>query len=141
MANPNEVKAAIDDLGSGQPVKTDDQFNKPTSIQKHEDCYTRILDAYTDNLERTLKRKLRYKRLVFWFSYLLLILVCIFIAIILTKNYRDLTQAVTVIIPAIVSFLTVFIVIPKVITEYLFNADEEKYMSEIIKNIQSYDKK
>ncbi len=37
------------------------------------------------------------------------------------------------------TYITAIIVIPKHITEYLFNSDEEKYMSEVMKIIVEYD--
>lgn len=56
------------------------------------------------------------------------------------KPLTGVAEWCSIAVPALVSFLTIFFVIPKVITEYLFNSEEEKYMSEIIKNIQNYDK-
>ncbi len=46
---------------------------------------------------------------------------------------------VSVLIGTFVSFLTVFIVVPHTIAKYLFNTDEEKYMTDIIKSIQVHD--
>lgn len=41
---------------------------------------------------------------------------------------------------ALGSLLGTYILIPKMITGYLFNEKEEKYLSEIIGKIQDYDK-
>lgn len=62
------------------------------------------------------------------------------ILLILKKPLTGIAEWCSIVVPALAAFLTVFLVIPKVVTEYLFNAEEEKYMSEIIRNIQNYDK-
>lgn len=40
---------------------------------------------------------------------------------------------------ALGSLATIYLTIPKIISNYLFNKDEEKYMCEIVKNIQGHD--
>ena len=52
------------------------------------------------------------------------------------KSIIDLLAAL---VPSLVSLITSFIVIPKVIAKYLFNIKEENSMVEIIKSLQSYD--
>ena len=139
-----DILRALNQL-HGDKVKSDNQFNKPTPKDDHEQAYTKILDAYADNIHRTLKTKRLFKAMVFWLAFALLALVFILLVFLLVwsiwkKPFTGVKEWCTVIIPALVSFLTVFFVIPKIITKYLFNSEEEKYMSEIIKNIQSYDK-
>lgn len=51
-------------------------------------------------------------------------------------NYFELLEKQT----GTVSFASVFIVLPKIIAEYLFNTSDEKNMVDIIKNMQEYDK-
>lgn len=123
-----------------EPENNDDEFNSEKNIIEHEKLYTDILSAYTESLKITLKRKLFYKKCVFWLSYALL---CIFpagfICLVFKYDFKSLVEWCSLIIPVLISFLTVFIVIPHVITQYLFNAEEEKYMSDVIKHIQDYD--
>ena len=145
MGNKTNVKLALAELSDDGIVKSDCQFNAPTQKDNHETTYTKILDAYAENIEETLKKKRFYKTMVFWLAYVLLAGVfLLFFGLLIwsirTKPFTGIKEWCTVIIPALVSFLTVFFVNPKVITEYLFNSEEEKYMSEIIKNIQNYDK-
>lgn len=54
---------------------------------------------------------------------------------------KDLILAnyLSLILPELLTFFTSFMVIPKIITNYLFNKDEEKYMSQIISNTQKFD--
>ena len=39
-----------------------------------------------------------------------------------------------------VALITVFIVLPKIMTKYLFDTEEEKNIYSIVKQIQDYDK-
>lgn len=134
--NPTDLTVSLEGT---PPVKTDEGFNK--NRQEHEASYTTILSAYSTDLEDTLTKKRQYKSVVFWLSFALLCLFPLLLIVVLffSNRYEDLYKACLAIIPTLISFLTVFIVIPKVITEYLFNSEEEKYMSDIIKNIQDYD--
>ena len=129
-------------LVGSKPVETDYDFNFSENKKRHEKSYTNILEGYENNITITLKRKLTYKTIVFWVSIALL---CVFPALLIWsfffREVSSMKDACIEILPLLISFLTVYIVIPKVITEYLFNAEEEKYMSDIIKNIQDYDKK
>ena len=141
MSNNADFREAIGDLNPKMGVKNDGQFNENLNKESHELSYTRILNAYTRDLEKTLKRKRLYKSMVFWLSYTLLLGVSVLLVVMLfTKNPNSIIEWCAVVIPVIMSFLTIFIVIPQIITQYLFNAEEEKYMSEVIQNIQNYDK-
>lgn len=138
----------IDSLSGTRSYESDAEFNIDV-VSNHEKCYTDILRAYSENLEKTLVRKLFYKKCIFWLSFALLIIfpILILAVIIIIAGFQyygcyiNMAEWCSIIIPALISFLTVFIVIPKVITQYLFNSNEEKYMSDIIKHIQDYDKK
>ena len=133
------AETAIQGLASSQKVDSDKDFNELT--KQHENSYTQILKAYTTDLEKTLKTKRLYKHFVFWLAFVFLVVSFLFfgIMIIISLKLENLERTILAIIPVIISFLTIFIVIPHIITEYLFNLEEEKYMSEIIKNIQIYD--
>lgn len=140
-----DVQEQIADLSSSNKKEVDDEgFFVPSPKDKHETSYTAILDAYADNIKETLKIKRSYKTWVFWLTFILLAGVSLFpillLVIAIFWKPANLAEWCTVVLPVLISFLTVFIVIPEVITKYLFNSEEEKYMSEIIKNIQNYDK-
>lgn len=145
MSNNTKVQEALAELSDDKLVESDKQFNRPSPKAEHETAYTKILDAYAHNIEETLKKKRRFKSMIFWLSFCLLVgvfllLIALLIILLFKKPFSGIAEWCSIVIPALVSFLTVFVVIPKVITEYLFNSEEEKYMSEIIKNIQNYDK-
>ncbi len=139
--NPNELTRS---LTEAEPEKSDDAFNKENNKSEHELTYTEILGAYSRNIKETLEQKRTYKKAIFWLSFVLLCLFTLAIIALIVFSFLSqstLVERISLIVPGLVSFLTVFIVIPHVITQYLFNADEEKYMSDIIKHIQDYDKK
>lgn len=52
----------------------------------------------------------------------------------------DVKNYIVPFITAISSFLTVFIVIPKIIAKYLFDNSEEAVMQKMITSIQDYDR-
>lgn len=146
MSNDPHFEKMLNDLSkrSGKEIETDSEFNTPTPKDDHDNAYTAILAAYADNLRKTMQSKRTFKRWFFWTSCFLLVgvfllLVCV-IWLAAKKPAADILEWCSAVLPALGSFLTVFIVIPKIIAEYLFNLEEEKYMSEIIKNIQDYDK-
>ena len=49
-------------------------------------------------------------------------------------------EIITSIISSMVALITVFIVLPKIMTKYLFDTEEEKNIYSIVKQIQDYDK-
>lgn len=136
---------ALTQLDNTEKVSSDVQFNYDTPRARHDESYTAILDAYTESVRDNLKKKSTYKSITFWIScaflvIIFLLMVFILIYLVCKKSFTGVAQWCAIVVPALASFLTVFIVIPKVITKYLFNSEEEKYMSEIIKNLQDYDK-
>lgn len=55
------------------------------------------------------------------------------------KKEFDINSLIAL-VTASATLVSTLLIIPTKITEFLFNRDEEKNMSEIIKNIQDYDK-
>ena len=100
--------------------------------------YGRILSSYENHIAKTLKFKRTYKHFVFWIS--LSILVITFIAFFCVSLFaREVFDSLRFTVSSLISLVTIFIVIPQIISRYLFNKDEEKYMCEIVKNIQKHD--
>lgn len=117
------------------------------SMTKHSGEYDKLLSAYTSHIEKTLTSKRRMK---FWF-YLISIIVLIvstltlIICVIYTidginNSNLGLLDYIPSCATALLSFLTVYIVIPKIIAKYLFNSHEEDVMKDIVTSIQEYDK-
>lgn len=108
---------------------------------EHGKLYTRLLKIYVDNIGNTLERKRILKEQFYHLCEFILAFTC---AVFFIMIFFMLTGVVPVdniiaIIGTFVSFLTVFIVIPHTVATYLFNTEEEKYMTDIIKSVQDHD--
>ena len=69
------------------------------------------------------------------------IMLLVFIIVLLIAAVKKNTlHIVTTLIASTASFASVFIVLPKIIAQYLFNTSDERNMADIIKNMQEYDK-
>lgn len=128
---------ALKDLG----IKDSD------SLSRHSENYDDILKNYTNHVSETLKSK-RNMKLAFFIVALstmgltvLSIAACVIIIAINAQNESfDVQDYIVPVVSALVSFLTTFIVIPKIIAEYLFNSNEDSVMKDIVSSIQDYDK-
>ncbi len=65
----------------------------------------------------------------------------VMIVLIFKFSSLEMTKWLAAIIPLMISFLTVFIVIPKIITNYLFDKDEENHMLELLKVLIEHDRR
>lgn len=121
-------------------------------VLKHQKKYTHLLSMYTNTTRINLYVKIIFKIIFFVTT------ICIWIYMIhlfklsfdsgldmIIAHETDLDHIKSIIdllaalVPSLVSLITSFIVIPKVIAKYLFNIKEENSMVEIIKSLQSYD--
>jgi len=116
------------------------------SMKNHNDFYDELLKNYVDNSKKALECKLKLKKIFFWLCMVILIIssICVIafplIAIFCTSFNNDIANFITICVTSVISFLTSFLVLPKIIAEYLFNNEEEKNMVQIISSIQDYDK-
>lgn len=103
-------------------------------LDERNKIYTQILDNYSKYLEETLnKNKVSKKYLINLMIIVLVLIIGAFIIISFIGNHLA-------IISAFISLVSAIIVIPTKTVEYLFNPQETQQISEIIKNIQNYDK-
>lgn len=103
-------------------------------LDERNKIYTQILDNYSKYLEETLnKNKVSKKYLINLMIIVLVLIIGAFIIISFIGNHLA-------IISAFISLVSAIIVIPTKIVEYLFNPQETQQISEIIKNIQNYEK-
>lgn len=113
--------------------------NDELSMRSHNESYTKILAGYSNTLEENLTAKCDYKKWFFWCCIGILFSV----AMTLIGSVQHLTFAIQNVISIVsaisVAFIASFMIIPKIITNYLFNLNEEKNMMEIIQNIQKHD--
>lgn len=148
--NSPEIKTVlINGLSSSNKIKNDDDLRQTDigSLGRHISDYDNILRNYANHVDKTLKHK-RTMKIIFFgisvftmFSCILIVGLCIFH---LLKNILDdgfdILDYIAPTVTAITSFLTVYIIIPKIIAKYLFNSKEDDAMKNIIASIQDYDK-
>lgn len=123
--------------GSYKEPKSD--FNKRSS------AYTRIITSYGEDLSEKLEQNRRQKEQVFQICILILALVFILWAIVLLAcMFNPLKYSIQSIIAlltaTVIPFLTSFIVLPEIITKYLFNHEEESALVKILISLLEYDK-
>ena len=127
-------------VNSDEQLKNDDRYRMRERNRK----YSEILEAYTKNAKRVLLIKV-----IFRIAFLLVaigaligtfVMFCVTIWCILTKKVEAAyIETIVSILSAMVSLITVFIVLPKIMTKYLFDIEEEKNMYNVVKQIQDYD--
>ena len=126
---------ALDELESADSIDELPHNKKDEKeLDERNKIYTQILDNYSKYLEETLnKNKVSKKYLINLMIIVLVLIIGAFIIISFIGNHLA-------IISAFISLVSAIIVIPTKIVEYLFNPQETQQISEIIKNIQNYDK-
>lgn len=145
----NIIKELLDGISQSNQIKNDNDLRKQDikSLGQHTEDYDTILRNYSTHVEKTLCYKRRMKTVFFIMSIIIMVtcivLVCICIYNLLTniseKDYNVINYIAPT-ITSITSFLTIYIVIPKIIAQYLYDSKEETAMREIISSIQEYDK-
>lgn len=138
----HKIDGLLDMLGAANSIEKDADLDisDNDSMKFHNNQYDALLQAYVEKTKRTFDFKLHYAEL-FLSSVLeaLRVILAMFMICIFACAFGNMDK-LSLILPVCVSFLAAYIVIPQIITKYLFNEKEEQYMSEIIKNIQNFDK-
>ncbi len=131
-----DVQSPADEISD-----SDLQARDTANMIKHGELYTQLLDIYVSDIKVTLKSKRKLKEEFYDICVFLLIFTCTVFCLVVLLMILGIvpSDSVAISVGIIVSFLTVFIVIPHTITTYLFNTEEEKYMAEIIKSVQDHD--
>ena len=126
------------------PVTSDNNLVEldPEYLSHHNKDYSALLDIYIENARYSLQDKRRYKKIFYYSSLIVLasIIITLLISIIIAFTSKSSLQTIVTLITVATSFMTAFIVIPKTIAEFLFNTSDETNFTEIIKNMQNYDK-
>lgn len=138
----NIVKKIMEAKSIGAEISDENLYSNDTkNMIEHGKLYTRLLDIYVKNAEITLETKRRHKEEFYQLCEHILCVTCImFFSVIffmLTGTIKS--NDISVLLGTVISFLTVFVVVPKTIAKYLFNAEEEKYMTDIIQSVQNHD--
>lgn len=123
--------------------------NDVVSMEAHNESYTNILKAYSEELEGNIRFKNKCKGCFFYLCVGVMGSICIALIAVLgtitymTFKYQHLTFQINNIVAVAAAigtaFVSSFFIIPKIITKYLFNRNEEENMMNIIQNIQKHD--
>lgn len=151
MSSDEEViKRNMGYLKLGMEIDTDQALlrrSDTSSLSEHNTQYTELLKAYVNDFKENSSLKRKNKQIMFWIA--LILLIGITVAIIwfmyetlscLVNDKIDVLETLPGLITAIGTLLGTFKMIPQLITEYLFNKEEEKHLTDIISKIQEYDR-
>ena len=118
-----------------------------SSLSEHNKQYTELLKAYVEDFKKNSENKRKNKEKLFKIAKILLlfipiatIVLMLVILILLACNIVSILDAILELIAALSTLLGTFMTIPKMITKYLFNKDEENHLAQIIGKIQEYDR-
>lgn len=118
----------------------------------HDRLYSHLLYVYTEDVERNLKNKSLLKNIFFYTVMGVFLVTSLGGGFLFLKFFswvqnadhldtmKSIVSVVGVAIPTLSTMIVSLVKIPEIITKYLFNVQEEKYMKQIIKNLQDYDK-
>ena len=119
------------------------------AVAQHNESFTKILEAYSKNLNASSEQKILFKKVFFGLCCgillltFLMIVAVIFIVIYMIFRYQHLDFNIngihTILGVLAGAFLTTFIVLPYVISQYLFNTKEESNMMQIVNLIKEHD--
>lgn len=116
------------------------------AMTAHSAEYTKLLEEYIKNSKETSSQKRTFKNAFFWVAILTLCLsFLLFAGICVYFSVQDFSQIdvedFAGLVSSLVGLLSLYIIIPKIIAEYLFNVKEDKHMAKIVKSVQKYDAK
>lgn len=142
--NVNSIDQILNNISSYKEVNSDKELLRDSdtfSMKLHNRQYDELLSCYVCNTKDSFKAKQLYKKIFFWLSIGILVFIVILLifttVVCIFKKFE--VSVIGILIPVATSFLTVFIVIPQLITKYLFNEMEEENMSKMVGNIQQMD--
>lgn len=154
--NKNKIKEAFvegqsEELPEDENLKSQAIRNKvgiehSKSMTDHSKQYTDLLQGYIDRTSESAKQKKTFKQIFFCVAISTLISsFCLFIGIIIyvvKSKFNDIDATVlSGLASALVGVLSLYIIIPKIIAEYLFNIKEDESMARVVESIQTYDEK
>lgn len=123
------------------------QKSDTTNLSAHNKQYTLLLQSYINYFNVTSKDKRKNKKILFTISMILLvgipvvtILIMLIILYCLATDKIDVFESLPELIATLSTLFGTFIIIPKMITKYLFNKKEDDHLANIISKIQEYDK-
>lgn len=132
------VRSMFMEVDPSQQVTADDELNE--NKNKRSQLYSKILNDYADYLHDTFIAKKRYKLITYIVVISILVsITAVTMILFFMHSSFEMKEWLSIAIPLMISFLTVFIVIPQIITNYLFDKDEESHLTELITILKDID--
>lgn len=114
------------------PYQTAEQYKRDKDI-------TRLLSEYVDNYASKSKNNRDYRKHILYFTLTIIGILCFALILLIWVSALTDNDNITLYIGSFVSLVGLPIGVLKVITEYVFPKDEEKYINRIVKSIQKND--
>lgn len=139
-------------INEGTPTKVNDENLESTFINnirtdpgyaERNNMYSELLELYVHRYDKKEKTKGRYKCaffVVIMVVFVAVIMLCGFIIIYTVSRTEHITAAdAGALIGSMAGIISTFIIIPKIIAEYLFPLNEESNMIDLVKSMQLND--
>lgn len=146
----NLISKNLERIRGIQQVKSDNELlynSDMSSLSEHNYQYTLLLCAYVQDFLENSAKKRKHKEDMFQIAkemlrYVPVATLCFAVVTLICLVYDtiDALEAMPGVCVALSTLLGTFMVIPKMITKYLFNKREEEHLKEIIGKIQEYDR-
>ena len=140
----------LENFNKFQSVGSDESLmhgSDVSNLSEHNEQYTALLKAYVKDFEKNSKNKRENKQDLFIIAKILLVGVPVFAFLYMAATIYflacdkiDVLETLPGLVTALSSLLGTFMVVPQMITKYLFNKKEEENLAKIISQIQEYDK-
>lgn len=135
----NELYEEVDDV---TPINNEytAKINEP--LDERDKAYTKLVEAYQKYYTKKSEANLGLRPLFMKLSFILLFVLvgaCISVGVVGFFILDDALAVLVSIVSSIASITTSVLVLPKIIAEYLFPKNEDKYLKEIIKIFKDSD--
>lgn len=144
MADSNSLQ----NLNNFTNISNDDQLKNSDckNMMGRNNDYSDMLKYYTKHTKRVLYLKFIFRCIFLGISICIIVASMIMFRHVLYSAVNggidsSKIESMVPLLSSLVSFITVFIVLPKIMTQYLFDKEEEKNMYNLVKQIQEYDQK
>ncbi len=126
-------------------AKNEDSYNEFVATRRlttneRDKLFNYFLDAYTESFEDKSSQKIKLKKYFFiliMIIFFIIILMPVFVIIFFSQQ-NHLANFIVTIVGSFIELFTAFLVLPKIIAEYLFNKEEDNNMVTIIEKMQMY---
>ncbi len=136
----NKIGKKYSNYNSDEELQRDDRLR----MKERNEKYSEILSLYTSDVKKVLWTKFIFRIIFLVVSLAALIgtfaVFCVVLWWLIHKNVNvGYLETIVSVLSSMVSMVTVFIVLPKIMTKYLFDTEEEKNIYNVVKQIQDYD--